>query len=311
MLKGIKYQASDIRTFLSLVFCFLLFIFNLNAQDIKCDVSVTSPQVQQTDKTIFTTMQKAINEFVKNRKWTPYNFKPEERIECNMMINISERVSVNEFKGSIQIQARRPIYKTAYNSVLLNYVDKDFQFKYEENQPLQFEESTNILDLTSVLAYYINIILGVNFDSYSLYGGTQFYTSAQNIVNNAQNSTIPGWKSFESQKNRYWLIENLTNPNYQSFRESLYQYYRLGMDVMYDNVQNGRQKVMESFESLKKVNNEKPGLFLMNIYMFGKVDELVKIFTEAPQNEKEVAVKSLNEFDPANSSKYNAILNSK
>jgi hypothetical protein len=299
------------KIFLFITICFTLIYCISDAQDINCNVTVTTPQVQQTDKTIFTTMQKAINEFVKNRKWTPYNFKPEERIECNMQINITERISVNEFKGTIQMQARRPVYKTAYNTVLLNYIDKDFQFKYEETQPLQFDESTNLSDLTSMLAFYINVILGINFDTFSQNGGTQFYTVAQTIVNNAQNSPEPGWKSFESMKNRYWLIENLTNPNYQSFRDALYKYYRLGLDVMYDNIQKGRQEVLESFESLKKVNNEKPGLFLMNIYMFGKVDEIVKLFSEAPQNEREIAVKSLGEFDPANSSKYSAILNNK
>lgn len=289
----------------------LLITGNSVSQDLNCHATVTTPQIQQTDKKIYETLEKAINDFIKNRKWTPYTFKPEERIECNILINIAERVSTNEFKGSIQIQARRPIYKTAYNSTLINYIDKDFQFKYEEFQPLDFDQSSHLSNLTSVLSYYIYIILGIDFDSFSLYGGSQFYNIAQNIVNNAQSDPGPGWKSYENKRNRYWLTENLLNQSYQEFREALYRYYRKGMDIMFDNPQKARQEILESFELLRKVNREKPGLFMMNMYMFGKVDEIVNIFSEAPQNEKEQAVKALGEFDPGNSSKYAGILNKK
>jgi hypothetical protein len=282
-----------------------------SAQDINCNVSVTTPQIQQTDKKIYETLQKAINEFVKNRKWTNYNFKVEERIECNMLINITERVSTNEFKGTIQVQARRPIYKTSYNSVLLNLIDKDLQFKYEEFQPLDFDETTHISNLTSVLAYYIYVIIGLDFDTFSLYGGTPFYNTAQTIINNAQNAPEKGWKSFESKRNRYWLVENILNQSYQPFREALYKYHRRGLDVMYENMLKGRQEVLESLELLRKVNREKPGLHIVNTYMFGKVEELVNIFSEAPQNEKEQASKALKEVDPANSSKYSAIMDKK
>ncbi len=278
------------------------------AQDLNCSISVTSPQIQQTDKKIFETLQKAINEFVRNRKWTNYTFKPEERIDCNMLINITNRISTEEFQGTIQIQARRPIYKSSYNSVLLNYIDKDFQFKYQETQPLNFDEATHVSNLTSVLAFYINIIIGLDFDTFSLYGGTQYFNNAQTIVNNAQNDPGKGWKSFESMKNRYWLVENLLNQSYKPFREFLYKYHRQGMDVMYDNMQKGRQSVLDGFELLKKVNNEKPGLFIMNLLSFAKVDEYVNIFSSAPQNEKDIAVKILKEIDPANSSKYSNIL---
>lgn len=292
-----------------LAYMFILLSAIGYSQDLNCTINVTTPQIQQTDKKIYETLQKAIEEFVKNRKWTNYNFQVQERIDCNILINIMERISTNEFKGTIQIQARRPVYKSAYNSVLLNYIDKDFQFKYEEFQPLNFDESTHLSNLTSVLAYYINVIIGLDFDTFSLNGGTQFYNIAQTIVNNAQNDPSAGWKSFESKKNRYWLIENLLNPSYSPFREALYRYYRKGMDVMYDNMQKGRQEVLESFELLRKVNREKPGLFIMNMYMFGKVDEITKIFSEAPQNEKEQAVKALGEVDPGNTSKYAIILN--
>jgi hypothetical protein len=297
----------------AIVFLICLWLsFDLaTAQDINCNISVTTPQIQQTDKKIYETLQKAINEFVKNRKWTNYTYKPEERIECNMLINITNRISTEEFQATIQIQARRPIYKSSYNSVLLNQIDKDFQFKYQETQPLIFDESTNMSNLTSVIAFYINIVVGLDFDTFSLYGGTPYFNNAQTIVNNCQNEPTKGWKSFESMKNRYWMVENLLNQSYQPFREFLYKYHRQGMDIMYDNMQKGRQVVLDSFEALKKVYNEKPGLFIMNLLTFAKSDEFVNIFSAAPQNEKDQAAKILSEVDPANASKYSKMATEK
>ena len=297
---------------ISLIIGFSLFtVYSLSAQELNCNISVTTPQVQQTDKTIYNTLQKAIIEFVKNRKWTNYTFKPEEKIDCNMLINITNRISTDEFQATIQIQARRPIYKSAYNSVLLNYIDKDFQFKYVETQPLLFDESTEMSNLTSVLAFYIDIVIGLDFDTFSLYGGGPYFDKAQAVVNNAQNEATAGWKSYESVKNRYWMIENLENQSYQPLREFLYKYHRLGMDVMYDNMMKGRQVVLESLDLLRKVNNEKSSLFMMNLLTFAKCDEFINIFTPAPQNDKDLAVKILTEVDPANSNKYTNMQNTK
>jgi hypothetical protein len=279
-----------------------------HGQEFICQINVSSPQVQSSDKTIYSEMQQQLYEFVNNTKWTNYEFRQEEKIECTMMITISDRVSTDEFKGTMNLQLRRPIYHTSYNSVLLNYVDKDFQFKYLEGQTLEFNENTYTSNLTSTVAYYINVFLGLDFDSYSLNGGSQFYQKAQNIVNAAQNAPERGWKAFESLKNRYWLVENMLNSSYSPMREANYRYHRLGMDVMTENADIGRQAIMESIDLLKKVNREKPGLFAMQLFLEAKADELVNIFSQASPMDKNRVVNILKEIDPANGQKYQKIL---
>jgi len=293
-----------------LFYTFILLIITISttAQEFNCAVQVSTPQIQGSDKRVFETLQKAIYEFVNNKKWTNYTFKIEERIECSILITIKERISADEFKGTLNIQLRRPIYSTSYNSVMLNYLDKDFHFNYIEYEPLDFIENTYTSNLTSVLAYYVYVFLGLDFDSYSLYGGTPFYEKAEAIVNSAQNTDKSGWKAYESMKNRYWLIENLLNSSYRPIREALYKYHRLGLDVMSDNVETGRAEIYASIELLKKANREKPDLFLMTVILTAKADEIVKIFSKASPMDKQKIVNILNEIDPANSSKYNKIL---
>jgi len=280
----------------------------LFSQEFICQVQVSSPQVQGTDRRVFQTLQTALYEFVNDTKWTNYDFKVQEKIECTIGINISERISSDEFKGTLNIQLRRPIYKTSYNSVILNYFDKNFQFKYLEYESLEFNENTFTSNLTSVIAYYIYIFLGMDFDSYALNGGSQFFEKAQSVVNSAQSSPMQGWKAFESLKNRYWMVENLLNSSYSSLREANYNYHRKGLDLMSDNIELGRSGVYESLELLRKVNREKPGLFMTQVFLEAKSDELVNIFSQASPTDKQKAVNILKEIDPSNSGKYQKIL---
>lgn len=294
-----------------IIFSFILFTFSVQAfaQEFNASVQVTAQQVEGTDKKVYQTLQQAIYEFINNRKWSNYQYKVEERIECTFMITITERVSSDEFKGKLNLVLRRPIYKTNYNSVLINHVDNDFDFKYIEYQPLDFDENTFTSNLTSVLAYYINIVLGYDSDSYSLFGGAPYFEKAQSILNSAQNAQEKGWKAFESTKNRYWLIENLMNTTYSPIREASYKFHRLGLDLMTENIENGRTAVSESLELLRKVNRQKPGLFLLQLFLDAKRDELVNIYSQAAPIDKTKAINILKEIDPANSSKYQKILN--
>jgi len=281
------------------------------SQEFNASVQVTAQQVEGTERKVYQTLQKAIYEFINNRKWSNYQYKVEERIECTFMITITERVSSDEFKGKLNLVIRRPIYKTNYNSVLLNYVDNDFDFKYVEYQPLDYDENTFTTNLTSVLAYYVNIVLGYDGDSYSLFGGAPYFEKAQSILNTAQNAPEKGWKAFESSKNRYWLIENLLNTTYSPIREANYKFHRLGMDLMTENIENGRTAVSESLELLRKVNRQKPGLFLLQLFMDAKRDELINIYSQAAPIDKTKAINILKEIDPANSAKYQKILEGK
>jgi hypothetical protein len=272
-------------------------------------VNVATPQIQSSDKKIYETLQAAIYEFMNSKKWTNYTYSIEEKIECTIMITISERTN-DIFKGNIQVQSRRPIYKSSYKSTMINLIDKDLQFTYVEYQALDFNESSFTSNLTSILAYYAYIIIGMDFDSYQLKGGTSYFDKAQTIVTNAQNAAEPGWKAFEStkQQNRYWLVENLLNNIYSPIRDAIYNYHRKGLDMMVDNVASGKNSITSAIDKLKGVHEEKPGSYLMQIFFLAKVDEIVNIYSVATTIEKTKVAAICKLIDPANSTKYNAIL---
>ena len=289
------------------IILFMLLFRIVSAQEFNCSINVVSPQVQGTDKDIYEKMQKALYEFVNNRKWTNYAFKVEERIECTMMITISERISSDEYKGTMNLQLRRPVFNSSYNTSLFNNIDKDIQFSYIENQALDFDDNAYTSSLTSLIAYYLNFFLGLEFDTYSPKGGTVFFEKAQNIVNLSQNATEKGWKSYENQKNRYWLVENALNSEYSDMRVAMYKYHRLGLDAMFDNVDVSRSVILDALDLFKKTNNEKSGLILMQVIMYSKADELVNIFSMGSSTDKTKAYNILKEIDPGNLSKYSKI----
>ena len=265
----------------------LFFIVILSySQELICTVSVNSDQIQGSDKKLYETMTTAIRDFINTRKWSGYVYKQEEKIECSMLLTLSERVSTEEFKGTLQVQSRRPIFGTSYNSVMLNLIDKDVQFKYLETAPLDFDDNSITSNLASLIAYYCYIIVGLDFDSYTLNGGAPFYTKAQNIVNLSQNSAEKGWKAFESRKNRYWLAENLLNQAYAGFHTALYNYHLKGFDMMKESVDNGRTSVINAIEAVKKVNADKPSLFFTTLFIDTKRDEIISLFAPAPPGDK-------------------------
>ena len=293
------------------LFVFITLFSTVYSQEFNVVVQVTSPQVEGTEKKIFETLQQELNDFVNNRKWTNFNYKPEERIEGTILITVSSRVSSDQFVARMNVALRRPVFNASYNSPLLNYIDKDFEFTYVEYQPLEYNDNTYSSSLTSTIAYYLYIYLGLDGDSFARMGGAQYYEKAQNVVNLAQNAREKGWKGFESQKNRYWMIENLTNPTYSSVREAMYKYHRLGLDVMSEDVERGRASINESLELLRKANRERPGLFILQLFLEAKRDELINIYSGASPMDKTQAVNILKEIDPANAARYQRILESK
>ncbi len=277
------------------------------SQELNCKVQVLSQQVQGTDKRVFEILQTAITEFMNNKKWTNDAFKNEERIDCSILINVTDRAN-DDFKATIQIQSRRPVYKSSYNSVLLNYNDNEFTFKYLESQSLDFSENTFSSNLTSVLAYYAYLIIGLDYDSFSLNGGTPYLQKALAVCNNAQNTSEKGWKAFESNKNRYWLINNMMDASFVPLRECMYNYHRKGLDLMSTNKESGRVVVLESIESLKSVHQIKPLSFTTQVFFNAKSDELINIFSGAFSDEKSKIINTLNLIDPTNSIKYQKIM---
>jgi len=293
---------------LTLLLFFSFLALCIHAQEFNCSVQVLSPQFQNSaDKKVMQTLQQSIYEFMNNRKWTNDVFQQDERIECSIVITITDKPSTDIYNGTIQVQVRRPVYKSSYNSLLMNVLDKNFTFQYVEYQPIEFIENTFTSNLPNVLAFYAYVIIGTDYDSYSQEGGTPYYQKAQNIVANAQNATEKGWKSSESTQNRYWIAENILNSTYKPLRECYYKYHRTGFDVMTDDLPTGRAAVLSSLELLQKVYDSKPGNYSLQLFFLAKADELVNLFTPAEQAEKTKVVTLLNAIDPANITKYNKI----
>ena len=214
------------------LFCCGLKGASLQEQELLANVSVLATRVgTQIDHKIFQTLQSSLYDFLNNRKWSNETFQPNEKIVCNFLVNISQAADNNSYQASLTVQASRPIYNSSYQSPLINYIDQSFIFRYVEYQPMDFSDSrvqgTDALtaNLTATFAYYIYLILGLDFDSYSLRGGDAYYQKALNIVNNAPDSReISGWKAFDGVRNRYWLIENLTNSRYNLIHDAFYGY---------------------------------------------------------------------------------------
>jgi hypothetical protein len=291
---------------LNYLFFFVLIALSntLVAQELNCTVKVLSPAIQGTERSVFETLETAVKEFMNNTRWTNDNYKQDEKIECNITINVTKRISVDEFEANIIVQSRRPVYKSSYNTNLINYQDNDFTFKYTPFQPFEFNENTFINNLTSTLGYYAFIFIGLDYDTFSPEGGTPYYQKAQTIVNNAQNAPDKGWKAFEGSKNRYWLAENLANANFKGVRSCLYNYHRMGLDMMTNDVELARKNIADALDGLMKVHNLQMGSFLMQVFFLAKADEVVNIFSVATPEVKSKLVPMLNTIDPGNVTKY-------
>lgn len=245
-------------------------VFTAFAQELRCNVTVSARGIQGSNQNLFRTMQSDIYDFMNNRKWTEHVYGYDEKIRCNILIRLDEQVSADEFKGSIQVQLTRPVFNSSYTSTVLNIKDNDFHCNYVEFQPLEFNETSNRDNLTNILAYYAYIILGFDYDTFSPEGGTEFFQKAQSIVNNSQNARERGWKSFESERNRYWLTENILNKSYSSFRSCMYNYHRDGLDIMSDRVEEGRANIANSLRDIQKVFRRRPSTYILQIFLTPK-----------------------------------------
>lgn len=288
---------------------FIIFSSNLvSSQELDCNVRVNSQQIEGTDKRVFEALQKSIFEFMNNKSFTNYQYKVGERIECTLLFTITNWNRPDEFSGKLNIVVERPVFGASYKTPLFNWVDKDIAFDYVEQQSIDFNENSFSSNLSSLLGFYAYFIIGLDFDSFKKFGGTPFLEKANNVMSLAQSSNRRGWKSFESRKNRYWLIENYLNNSYAGVREASYLYHRKGLDKMQDNLEMGRSKITEALELLEKVNQQRPNLFILQLFIETKSDELINIYKQASSMQKNKAVNILKEIDPANSSSYDKIM---
>lgn len=278
------------------------------SQELNCNIQVNSDQIQGSNKAVFSALQKSATEFVNNRKWTETTYAATERIECSMNI-IVKKYEGETFTAEIQVQSRRPVYNSGYNTTLFNFKDNNFIFNFKEFDQFEMNENTITSNLTAVLAYYAYLIIGFDMDSYARFGGTPYFQAAEQIVNMAQSADLAGWKAFESTRNRYALINNLTDEAFRKFRSYFYDYHRLGLDEMTLNITNARAKIAEGIPVLRETNRSRPSAIAIASFLDAKTDEILNIFSKAPDKEKKIVSEILNDVNPTQSEKYAKMLN--
>lgn len=287
-----------------LFFLPLYFVLQLSAQELNCVVNVQARQIEGSERVVFDEMQKAVFQLINGRKWTRDEYETYERIDCSILITLEERLGANQFSGNIQVQASRPVYNTDYKTPIMNIRDEDFVINYNQFEPLLYNEGTYSGELATILAFYVYMILGYDYDSYSLEGGTPYFQEAQRIVNNAQSSSELGWKAFENQRNRYWLIENALSARFKPLRKTYYNYHRLGMDEMQLNMQKGRTAITNTLKGLMPVHNVNPSSYNMQAFFNAKMQEILNLYTEASEQEIREITELLITIDPGNANNY-------
>ena len=297
------------------VLAILLVLTNLgvlHAQEFRCAVSVnyqklmsTTQSYESSDKKVFENMKQALEDFVNSRRWTNLELEPHEYLDCSLSLILSERTSPTDFKGQLTIQLRRPVYNSNYTSGLFNYIESgDLAFVYNESQPLDYDPNTFYGNLSSAVAYYLYIMLGIYFDSFGPDGGEPFYEMARTICQTAdQMQTYKGWNSRESAKARYWFMENHTNPAYAPLHQAYYLYHRMGLDMMTKDQPQARKNIIAALEALQQVNKTRPNTLSVQQFVDVKITELVSIFSPAPAEEQKQVYDLIKAISPISVSK--------
>jgi hypothetical protein len=292
-----------------LLLLILVGLFKANAQELNCKVVINADKVQTMERQVFSDMQTAFTRFLNTRRWTNDQFKAEERINCTLILNFNPTSSLGLYNASAQIQSSRPVYGTSYNTVLFNFLDKNFEFEYVQSQPLDYNDNGNFTHLTAMLAFYAYVIIGLDYDSFSKMGGNPYFQKALNVVNNAQQFNTAGWAGFDgNQRNRYWVSENLSNQQFIPLREGMYTYHRLALDDFQKDPEKSRTQIIDILNKIKVVKKQKPNSVLINAFFDAKMDELIKIFSEASPQLKQQAYTLLSDLDPTNTDKYKKLI---
>lgn len=296
-------KSSFIFLLLSLSLC------SLKGQELNFTVTINADVVQTTERAIFDEMKTSFERFLNETVWTNDQFRNNEKIKANLALTIQDQPNIGQFTANAQIQVVRPVYGTSYETLLLNFADRDWDFQFNQSQPLQFNQNNFTNNLTSLLAYYAYIVLGIDYDSFSPLGGTEFFQTALTIVNNAQNSGAVGWGQFQTRRNRYWLAENLmTNAQYEPVRRAIYEYHLNGMDLFQTDPAIARQNILNALKEIQRVNSILPNSILIISFLDTKSDELVNIFSQGEMSLRREAYNELLKLDPTRRSKYQKIV---
>ncbi len=294
----------------------LLFLaaFDVAAQgELNCTVRISTPQLQRTDRKVFDQLEVSLRDFLNTTKWTTDPFEPEERIKCNFILTIKSEQENNIFEADLAVQAVRPVYGSGYETPLLSHLDKDIAFQYEQTQPIEFlPDATDNQNLPALMAFYAYIILGLDYDSFSQYGGEQHLLTAQQIVTNIQNSPTNkygGWRPADGGKNRnrYWIIENLLNPRVRPYRAAMFTYHRKGLDLFASDINAGKAAVLLALEEVDKVGTAYFNSMIIQMFANAKKDELVEMWKIGAKAQKDRVQQIMTKIDPANTQRYKEI----
>ncbi|WP_158796777.1 DUF4835 family protein [Pedobacter sp. L105] len=291
----------------SLLFILLLFCITAHTQELNFRVQVSAPKVPNINKNNIDQLRTIIRDFLNNNKWTNENYRPQEKIDCNLVITINSWDGGSSYTADAQIQTSRPIFGTTYSSTLLNLNDKDFDFSYNDGQPIDFSDQNYLTNLSSLLSYYAYTVIGLDKDSFSKLGGTPYYLKAQNILNIAQASGNTGWKAFDGLRNRYWLNENLLNKSYQELRVFIYNYHTNTLDHMQEDPGKGAKLMLGYLSDLQQMDKQKLGSIFPNVYFATKAEETANILMLGSSQDKTDGYTLLSQIDPANINKYEVL----
>lgn len=276
----------------------------LHAQELNCTVNINATQIQISDRGIFSDMKQSIEQFMNTRKWTGDAYKQHEKINCNILITITKMPSIGSFNASVQIQSARPVYNSTYSSLVFNFADRDWEFEYIESLPLEFNDNSFTSNLTSMLAFYAYMIIGVDYDTFSELGGTPYFQRAQQVVIAAQNSNRTGWQALGSNRNRYWISENFNNVQMVDLRKTLYAYHRLALDNFEKEPDKGRELILTGLRDIKKLRDINPNAIIIISFFDAKGKELANIFSSGNLQIRRQAYDIITTIDPSNRSMY-------
>jgi hypothetical protein len=291
-----------------LILIFAAFSFGLSAQELNCTVNINSAQIQTSDRGVFRDMKQAIEQFMNSRKWTNDVYKSHEKINCNLLITISKMPSIGNFVASVQVQSARPVFNSNYSSLVFNFADRDWDFAYIESQPLEYNDNSYTNNLTSLLAVYAYLIIGIDYDTFSELGGTPYFQKAQQVVNNARQENRPGWDPLGSTRSRYWIVENFNNNQMVELRKALYSYHRLGLDAYGEDPEKTRDTILKGLRDIKKARDVNPTAIIVISFFDAKGKELANIFSEGNIQARREAYDIITYIDPSNRSSYEKMI---
>ncbi len=293
---------------LFILFLTLLTSWGLKAQELNCNIIINSQAAPSVDKRVFEDMKRSFQQFLNTRTWTGDKFKNEERISCNFLITIRSNNGPTNFQANAQIQVARPVYGTNYETVILNYLDENFNFEYAEGQPMDFNENSYFNNITSMLAYYAYIIIGYDYDTFSKFGGKPHFVKAQMIQQNAVSQGGKGWNPMDGTNVRGSLLENMAAQMVQPFREALYIYHRQGLDVMVTAKEETHASIINCLKKIQFVRQQRPICLVVNNFFDVKGKEIVNLLKEATAQQKQEAYNLLTEIDPTGTDTYQKLI---